>query len=58
MAYRNFPKLNGIFINLRELSVNDAKHITSFMNYNIAKICIMYLSLYDEKCVRLHQVLP
>lgn len=41
MAYRNFPKLNGIFINLREPSANDAKHITNFMNYNIAK------NLYD-----------
>jgi [ribosomal protein S5]-alanine N-acetyltransferase len=41
MAYRNFPKLNGSFINLRELSVNDAKLITSFMNYKIAK------NLYD-----------
>jgi RimJ/RimL family protein N-acetyltransferase len=41
MAYRDFPKLNGSFINLRELSVNDAKLITSFMNYKIAK------NLYD-----------
>jgi ribosomal-protein-alanine N-acetyltransferase len=35
--HRNFPKLNGAFINLRELSLNDAKSITSFINYNIAK---------------------
>lgn len=41
MTYRNFPKLNGSFINLRELSVNDAERITSFMNYRIAK------NLYD-----------
>jgi ribosomal-protein-alanine N-acetyltransferase len=41
MAYRDFPKLNGSFINLRELSVNGAKLITSFMNYKIAK------NLYD-----------
>jgi RimJ/RimL family protein N-acetyltransferase len=41
MAYRNFPKLNSSFINLRELSVNDAKLITSFINYKIAK------NLYD-----------
>lgn len=41
MAFRNFPKLNGVFINLRELSANDAKLITRFMNYNIAK------NLYD-----------
>jgi [ribosomal protein S5]-alanine N-acetyltransferase len=41
MAYRDFPKLNGSFINLRELSVNDAKLIASFMNYKIAK------NLYD-----------
>jgi hypothetical protein len=37
MVYRIFPKLNGSFINLRELSVNDAKPITRFMNYKIAK---------------------
>jgi [ribosomal protein S5]-alanine N-acetyltransferase len=37
MPNRNFPKLNNVFINLRELSVNDAKPIASFMNYNIAK---------------------
>jgi [ribosomal protein S5]-alanine N-acetyltransferase len=41
MAYRIFPKSNGAFINLRELSVNDAKRITRFMNYKIAK------NLYD-----------
>jgi ribosomal-protein-alanine N-acetyltransferase len=41
MVYRDFPKLNGSLINLRELSVNDAKLITSFMNYKIAK------NLYD-----------
>jgi hypothetical protein len=34
MAYRDFPKLNGSFINLRELSVNDAKLITIFMSNN------------------------
>jgi hypothetical protein len=37
MPYRNFPRLSSAFINLRELSVNDAEHITNFMNYNIAK---------------------
>jgi [ribosomal protein S5]-alanine N-acetyltransferase len=37
MVLRNFPKLNGTFITLRELSVNDAKSITRFINYNIAK---------------------
>jgi [ribosomal protein S5]-alanine N-acetyltransferase len=41
MTYRNFPTLNGAFISLRELSVNDAKSITSFMSYDIAK------NLYD-----------
>lgn len=40
--YRNFTRLSGSFIALRELSVNDAKHITNSMNYNIAKICMMY----------------
>jgi RimJ/RimL family protein N-acetyltransferase len=37
MPYRNFPRLNSFAIDLRELSVNDAEHITDFMNYNIAK---------------------
>jgi len=35
--HRNFPKLNGALIHLRELSLNDAKFITNFINYNIAK---------------------
>jgi ribosomal-protein-alanine N-acetyltransferase len=29
--------LNEVFINLRKLSINDAKPITNFMSYNIAK---------------------
>lgn len=41
MSKRNFPRLNGAFINLRKLSVNDAKPMTNFMSYNIAK------NLYD-----------
>jgi [ribosomal protein S5]-alanine N-acetyltransferase len=41
MPCRNFPRLNGAFISLREISLNDAKSITSFINYNIAK------NLYD-----------
>lgn len=41
MSNINFPRLNGAFINLRKLSVNDAKPMTNFMSYNIAK------NLYD-----------
>jgi RimJ/RimL family protein N-acetyltransferase len=41
MSNRNFPRLNDAFINLRKLSVNDAKPMTNFMSYNIAK------NLYD-----------
>ena len=37
MASTNFPKLFGILVNLRELSVNDAQDIVNLMSYNISK---------------------
>ena len=37
MVSENFPKLYGILINLRELSVNDAQGIANLMSYNISK---------------------
>ncbi|HEY9386599.1 MAG TPA: GNAT family N-acetyltransferase [Nitrososphaeraceae archaeon] len=37
MASTNFPKLFGVLVNLREVSINDAQHITNLMNYNISK---------------------
>jgi [ribosomal protein S5]-alanine N-acetyltransferase len=32
-----FPRLIGVLVNLRELSVNDAQTIANLMNYNISK---------------------
>jgi ribosomal-protein-alanine N-acetyltransferase len=37
MASTNFPKLFGVLVNLREVSINDAHDITHLMNYNISK---------------------
>jgi RimJ/RimL family protein N-acetyltransferase len=37
MVSNAFPKLYGVLINLRELSVNDAQNIAHLMNYNISK---------------------
>ena len=37
MVSNVFPKLYGVLINLRELSVNDAQNIAQFMIYNISK---------------------
>jgi [ribosomal protein S5]-alanine N-acetyltransferase len=37
MASTNFPKLFGVLVNLREISINDAQDITRLMNYNISK---------------------
>jgi [ribosomal protein S5]-alanine N-acetyltransferase len=37
MICNPFPRLYGVLINLRELSVNDAQDITRLMNYNISK---------------------
>jgi hypothetical protein len=37
MFYNAFPKLHGVLVNLRELSVNDAQDISHIMNYNISK---------------------
>jgi hypothetical protein len=31
------PKLFGVLVNLRELSVNDAQDIAHLMNYNISE---------------------
>jgi [ribosomal protein S5]-alanine N-acetyltransferase len=33
----SFPKLLGVLVNIRELSVNDAQDIARLMNYNISK---------------------
>src|SRR5919198_2019057 len=37
MICNAFPKLHGVLVNLRELSVNDAQDIAHIMNYNISK---------------------
>ena len=37
MIHNAFPRLHGVLINLRELSVNDAQDIAHLMNYNISK---------------------
>src|SRR5919199_3916734 len=37
MICNAFPKLHGVLVNLRELSVNDAQDIAHLMNYNISK---------------------
>jgi [ribosomal protein S5]-alanine N-acetyltransferase len=37
MASTNFPKLFGVLVNLREVSINDTHDITHLMNYNISK---------------------
>ena len=37
MTCNAFPKLFGVLVNLRELSVNDAQAIAHLMNYNISK---------------------
>jgi [ribosomal protein S5]-alanine N-acetyltransferase len=37
MASTNFPKLFGVLVNLREVSINDAQDITNLMNHDISK---------------------
>jgi [ribosomal protein S5]-alanine N-acetyltransferase len=37
MASTDFPKLFGVVVNLRELSIDDAKDITCLMSYNVSK---------------------
>lgn len=37
MILNAFPRLIGVLVNLRELSVNDAQTIDNLMNYNISK---------------------
>jgi ribosomal-protein-alanine N-acetyltransferase len=37
MLLNNFPKLLGVLVNIRELTVNDAQDISHLMNYNISK---------------------
>jgi RimJ/RimL family protein N-acetyltransferase len=37
MTSRDFPKLFGVVVNLREFSVNDAQDITHLMSYNVSK---------------------
>ena len=37
MVIHAFPTLVGILVNLRQLSVNDARAIAHLMNYNISK---------------------
>jgi RimJ/RimL family protein N-acetyltransferase len=32
-----FPKLDGVLVNLREVSINDAQDITHLMSYNVSK---------------------
>ena len=43
-----FPKLLGVLVNMRELTVNDAQDIAHLMNHNISK----YLyDIPDPKCL-------
>jgi ribosomal-protein-alanine N-acetyltransferase len=37
MTSRDFPKLFGIIVNLREFSLNDAEDIARLMSYNVSK---------------------
>jgi RimJ/RimL family protein N-acetyltransferase len=37
MVLNTFPKLVGVLVNIRELTVNDAQDISRLMNYNISK---------------------
>ncbi|MGC2426560.1 MAG: hypothetical protein WA421_05965, partial [Nitrososphaeraceae archaeon] len=37
MICNAFPRLHGVLLNLRKLSVNDAQDIAHLMNYNISK---------------------
>jgi ribosomal-protein-alanine N-acetyltransferase len=37
MASADFPKLFGVVVNLRELSINDAEDIVCLMSYNVSK---------------------
>jgi RimJ/RimL family protein N-acetyltransferase len=37
MVLNAFPRLIGVLVNLRELSMNDAQAISNLMNYNISK---------------------
>jgi [ribosomal protein S5]-alanine N-acetyltransferase len=37
MVSKAFPKLGGVLVNLREVSINDAQDITHLMSYNISK---------------------
>ena len=37
MVLNAFPRLFGVLVNLRELSMNDAQSIADLMNYNISK---------------------
>jgi hypothetical protein len=36
MAFTDFPRLLGLRVNLRRLSVNDAERIAHLMSYNIS----------------------
>ena len=35
--YTHFPKINGLLVNLRELSIDDAIDISRLMTYNISR---------------------
>jgi [ribosomal protein S5]-alanine N-acetyltransferase len=37
MTFNAFPRLRGVLVDLRELSVNDAQDIARLINYNIPK---------------------
>jgi [ribosomal protein S5]-alanine N-acetyltransferase len=37
MVLNAFPRLFGVLVNLRELSMNDAQSLADLMNYNISK---------------------
>ncbi len=37
MVPKAFPKLCGVLVNLREVSINDAQDITHLMNYDVSR---------------------
>jgi RimJ/RimL family protein N-acetyltransferase len=37
IVLKAFPKLDGVLVNLREVSINDAQDITHLMSYNVSK---------------------
>ena len=52
MVPKAFPKLGGVLVNLREVSINDAQDITHLMSYNISKYLWAIMSNALEQFAR------